>query len=1008
MIGQIVSHYRILEKLGAGGMGVVYVAEDTRLRRRVAIKFSSATPDERGFYGRFLREARAISVLSHPHIATVYDYGETAEGQPFIVMELINGRNLGEMLRDNALTLQRAVEIVEETAEALAEAHRHGIIHRDIKPTNVMVNGRGEVKVLDFGLAKQLEEERHLDADMEASTIMATHTRSDAVIGTLLYLSPEQATAAPVDARSDLFALGAMLYECIAGRPAFSGVNAIEVCAQILHVEPPPPSRFNEHVPAELDRITLKLLAKRPADRYQSADQLIAELRAVRPTLRHAAEQIVTQRIPPAPHTPRVSALTSLSQTLRQPRFSTAFIIGLLALSFFIVWGFKKVWRLPPQPPAPEAARLYQKGESALRDGTYYAASKALESAVKADDKYALAHARLAEAWMELDYADRANSEIARARSLVPDLSRLSPSEALYLQAINFTVIGKFADAINSYREIAERVPDEEKAFAYLDLGRAYEKNEETEEAIRNYVEVTNLNPESAAAFLRLGILYGRQQNFAGASGMFERAEKLYHDFSNYEGVTEVLYQRGVLYKKNGETAKARHQSEQALTIAQTTTKNKYQQVKLLLQLSSISLGEGNTEQAQQLAKQAVDLAKTERMENLATDGLIDLGNSFLYRNQISEAEERFKQALDMATEGNGHLNRAKALLALARIHYQQDDVAQAQTYSQQALPIFEKGGYATESSKALTIIGYTNVVKGYYDDALRAFEQQLRLAEQSRNQLQIASSHHAIGFARAHQEEYASALLHFGKSYEINKSLGRQLDACYNLTDSGDVLWRLGRYDEARAVLDKAFSIASQPDESYRRRLPRIFLVKSLMLLSRRRLAEARESSLQAVRLAGAEDRNTLVEAKYALGMAKSLSGEKNDGRQLCLEAVEAAAGVGDPRLMSGASLALAETLIESGNPQQALSTALGLRELFKGADRHESRWRMWFIAADASRRLGNIIQAREYLSNASQALADLERGLGADGYKSFRARPDVQQYTKRLDELSGAAPVP
>ncbi|MDQ3688107.1 MAG: serine/threonine protein kinase [Acidobacteriota bacterium] len=220
MIGQIVSHYRILEKLGAGGMGVVYVAEDTRLRRRVAIKFSSATPDERGFYGRFLREARAISVLSHPHIATVYDYVETADGQPFIVMELINGRNLGEMLRDNALTLQRAVEIVEETAEALAEAHRHGIIHRDIKPTNVMVNNRGTVKVLDFGLAKQLEEERHLDADMEASTIMATHTRSDAVIGTLLYLSPEQATAAPADARSDLFALGAMLYECIAGRPA--------------------------------------------------------------------------------------------------------------------------------------------------------------------------------------------------------------------------------------------------------------------------------------------------------------------------------------------------------------------------------------------------------------------------------------------------------------------------------------------------------------------------------------------------------------------------------------------------------------------------------------------------------------------------------------------------------------------------------------------------------------------------------------------------------------------
>ena len=232
MIGQTISHYRILDKLGEGGMGSVYVAEDMHLGRRVAIKIPHHTSDAHEFRARFLREARAISALSHPHIATLHDYGELPEpdGRPFLVMELVGGVNLSDMLREGTLTLSRAIEIIEDVADALSEAHRRGIVHRDIKPSNVMVNDRGQVKVLDFGLAKQLEEEQQrVETDREAKTLPAARTQSGAVIGTLLYLSPEQATAAPVDARSDIFALGSLLYECIAGRPAFNGATALEV-----------------------------------------------------------------------------------------------------------------------------------------------------------------------------------------------------------------------------------------------------------------------------------------------------------------------------------------------------------------------------------------------------------------------------------------------------------------------------------------------------------------------------------------------------------------------------------------------------------------------------------------------------------------------------------------------------------------------------------------------------------------------------------------------------------
>src|SRR6266851_4692600 len=219
MIGRTISHYRIVEKLGEGGMGVVYIAEDTLLGRRVAIKTLTTTHGEEGhrFRARFLREARAVSALSHPHIATIHDYGETEDGQPYIVMELVKGETLGDLMLTEALTIARALEIIEQVAAALSEAHRHGIVHRDIKPSNVALNQRGEVKVLDFGLAKQTNLGSLSSTDPDRQTLLNTQTQEGVIVGTPMYLSPEQAMGAAVDARSDLFSLGALLYECVAG-----------------------------------------------------------------------------------------------------------------------------------------------------------------------------------------------------------------------------------------------------------------------------------------------------------------------------------------------------------------------------------------------------------------------------------------------------------------------------------------------------------------------------------------------------------------------------------------------------------------------------------------------------------------------------------------------------------------------------------------------------------------------------------------------------------------------
>ncbi len=327
MIGQTVSHYRIIERLGQGGMGVVYLAEDTVLGRRVAIKTLTDTtgPGNQHFRTRFLREARAVSSLSHPHIATIHDYGETEDGQPYIVMELVKGKMLSDLIEARTLNWPRAIQIVADVAEALQEAHSRGIIHRDIKPSNVAINERGEVKVLDFGLAKQIN--ALADGAPEPQDLVNTQTRDGLIVGTLAYLSPEQALGVGVDARSDLFSLGLVLYECVTGEPAFSGASPMEICAKVLRDDPKPPSTIDSSVPLELDRITLKLLAKRPEDRYQSAAELITELRTAELGLTPATpKQWSTQLSQPA-----VSGLQPTPNRFGLSRNVVAPLIALLA-----------------------------------------------------------------------------------------------------------------------------------------------------------------------------------------------------------------------------------------------------------------------------------------------------------------------------------------------------------------------------------------------------------------------------------------------------------------------------------------------------------------------------------------------------------------------------------------------------------------------------------------------------------------------------------------------------
>ncbi len=975
-------------------MGEVFLAQDIRLERKVAIKMLPAKSiGNEQAKKRLFREAKAAATLDHANICSIYEVGEEGDCA-FIVMQYIEGRTLSRIIKNSPLSPLEVVDIGIQAAEALAEAHSRGVIHRDIKPQNVIITPRGQVKILDFGLAKIVRDESAINTGQVDSRL----TETGEVVGTVGYMSPEQLRDLPIDARTDLFSLGVMLYECATGRSAFVGSTQIQISLQIIEVDPQRPSELSTDIPSELDDIIVKAIAKDVDARYQSAGAMLADLRRMENALQGSV--LNTRPLTPRPRSPRPTAPGTLSSKIRTAPVTLKLGLILVPLVILGTWWAVRIARPSVHQPSPEARKWYEDGARAMRAGAFYEARKQLEQSIWIDDRFALSHARLAQTYLELDNIDKAREALLRALSLASDRASLTRADSTYIDAVSATVGREFAKAIDYYHKLADEAPDFEKASAYLDLGRAYERSDNIDKAQDYYRKAIEKDSQSPAAHLRLAILSARRQDSNSAVEAFNEAERLYRIMTKPEGVTEVLYQRGKLLAKTKQLSEAKKHLEEALK--NLPADNNYQLVKIKLQLSAVYYDEGDSERAKNLATEAIELAQKNKTQDLVTDGMIELGYTVLSRGDFDEAGKLFKQALNFAQSDKARSSEARALVALGELSQQRRNLDEAIPLFEEALKFYQDAGYRRETSNALLSLARAYRDKGNYEVAIKTFEQQVKLTTELGDQAQLAAAHVSIAtLLGVEQERYPEALAHLNTSYEIDSARGAKLRSAYDQMNRANLLWQLGRYKEANDALAEASAVAIQPEATYKILLAWVHLNYCQMALSERRFADVREKGRLALEVAGTQYRDIALSAKCAIALADALSGAPQPARRLCEEAVATARNATTPRVLSSALLALAEVLLLTNDAPGALKAAEEALPMFERGKQQDSEWRASLIAARASQVTGDKSAAQQYASRAESLCDGLRPIWGDDAYEGYLRRPDIQAYRRQLEQV-------
>jgi tetratricopeptide (TPR) repeat protein len=913
---------------------------------------------------RLLREARAAAALDHPNICTIHEVGDEA-GRNFIVMQYIEGETLSARLRRGPLSVRAALDLAYGIATALDAAHRRGVIHRDLKPQNIMITTSGAAKLLDFGIAR-LQPLRGEDPNARTSTELEPLR----LAGTPAYMAPEVLQGRPADARSDLFSMGVVLYECLTGAQPFRGHTPHEVWGRVLHVEPEAPSRANVAVNPDIDAFCQRLLAKEPGSRFQSAAEVCGSLLVLRT---HTDQALPTPVLP------------------RRPVARRALAAGLAvaALAAVAVW-----WSAPSAlPPVPTAAQeWYTRGIDAVRQGAYVTGRKALEEAIRLHPGYALAHSRLAEVLSALDEEGAAQASLIRVSGLVPDQSRLPPEDRLRLDAIRATVLRDLDRATEAYTALAKARPTD--AGALVDLGRAQEAAGNLADARVSYERAIAIDAQFAAGFLRLGSVLGDAGDVAGATRALDEASRLYTLASSEEGRVETLLQRAAMLDAAGRFEETATAADEAMQIAQQAGLTA-QEIRAGFIHASALVGRGAFADGEVAVRTFVDRAMAAGLQGVAADGLTDLAGTLLVRDRLDEAESAVVRAIAIAQERSLTRTAMNAATQRASIAVQRGRPRDALAFLDEPLKYFAQSRHRRLEAVALTLGARAHQQLGEYSEARELASRVLQFASTNKNPELTAQSLATLSTLAAIEGRLVEALQHRERATAIRRDLNDTETLPFDLTNRAEILIRLGRAAEAEATLREVDAGIRSGRGAFPTRVRRVAFLRALSALIDERFDAAREFAEAVERAEPGRTDDTAQSGRMLASVAAAHMTRRGPVARL-----EADADADSP---TGRELRLwrAAALLAVGDPTAAaadLDAVLGVTDSVGG---DELQFRAAGLAAMAAAARADQNRAS---SRARQAAASLERMREAwtrEHAEPYERRRDIQRILSAVQRI-------
>ena len=960
----VVSHYRVLRQLGAGGMGEVYLADDLTLERKVAIKFlsPSASLDTRA-HKRLLREAQAVAALDHPGICAVHEIGTHTDGRRFIVMQYAEGESLAAVLERGRLAPLEALSYCAQIAQALSAAHRHGIVHRDLKPHNVVVAPDGHVKLLDFGIATSIATG---DGHGEPAATRTQLTEAHALLGTAPYMSPEQIEHRAIDARSDLFSLGAVLYECLTGRRAFEGRSTLDTCMQVVTVEPPPPSSVVAGLTPQHDALCGRLLAKAPEARFQTAQEFLGAVSVIAPGMGTG-----TYALPPAPAMP---------QTRWLARTGTALALVALAAAGAFAWRWQVTDRLPAAPAA--AQRWFDRGVASLRNGAFASGRAALEEAVKVFPAYVQAHARLADACAELDDERGAQAALLRVAALVPDASRLARDDRLRIEALRASVLREHDQALAAYRAIVDLDPAD--ASRWLDLGRASEAAWRLGEARAHYERALALDAQYAPAHLRLGVLASQAGEHARALAAFDEAARLYQLDADAEGEAQALLDRGIALNGAGDLAAARAALERVRNIA-TAQRLPVQRLRATFELASVTSSDGRFDDAARMAEDAVNEAIAAGYQGLAANGLVDLGEALSLGNRDEDAESHVQRAIALADQRAATRTAMRARLVLASMRTQQGRHDEAIEIAAAPLAFFTRTHFPSYIADATLILARAHEGLEHYEQAEALSRDVLALAESFGHDSMAAEALENLAGQQTTLGELSAALDLRTRIEAIHRRQEDHSTLPFDLANRAELLIRLGRGADGETLLAEIDQRIAEGHTAYTGRRRRVAMLRALRAVTEHRLRDAVTLAAQAAPSAPSAGDNTTVLAGVLAAYARAHLPAAGFDQREATAWLERASGPGTRR---EASYWVAAAVLARGHADSA--RAIVARTLDEPLVRRnaELSWRLASVAREAQRQLPALARDGAMRQLATESHGRLETMFQAESVRYFARR--------------------